>query len=383
MGKNDEELVSPEFRELQLEFIESFQLTDPVIALHNFINTVPYAAAILTPDRRALFTNNSLLNKYGFNNIEQVMGKRPGEIIGCLHAINNDNQCGVSQNCKVCGALAALKKTQITQKPNISEMHLTSLSDGSPVSYDLRITVAPLVVNKKVFLILYINDISHEKRRKAIERIFFHDILNKVSMLNGLYDLMLKSNNNDNHEEHLDLMGLILSDLTDEIASQRQLVAAENGELAMKLEPVLLVKLLQRVVQQIMQLSNPKEIAVDFRPTDHNVTITTDNTILNRVITNLLKNAIEASLPNQTVVLKYQISENTVTIIVSNPTFIPMEVQLQIFQRSFSTKGDNRGLGTYSIKLLTERYLGGKVRFTSTEEEGTIFYIELPYISNT
>jgi sensor histidine kinase regulating citrate/malate metabolism len=52
---------------------------------------------------------------------------------------------------------------------------------------------------------------------------------------------------------------------------------------------------------------------------------------------------------------------------------MPPEVQLQIFQRSFSTKGKGRGVGTYSMKLLTERYLGGKLAFTSAAGEGTTF----------
>ncbi len=37
-----------------------------------------------------------------------------------------------------------------------------------------------------------------------------------------------------------------------------------------------------------------------------------------------------------------------------------------------------RGLGTYSVKLLTERYLGGAVTFTSTQEEGTTFRVCYP-----
>ena len=56
----------------------------------------------------------------------------------------------------------------------------------------------------------------------------------------------------------------------------------------------------------------------------------------------------------------------------------PREVQLQVFQRSFSTKGENRGLGTYSIRLLTERYLKGQVSFTSSPETGTIFTAAYP-----
>lgn len=55
------------------------------------------------------------------------------------------------------------------------------------------------------------------------------------------------------------------------------------------------------------------------------------------------------------------------------------EVQLQLFQRSFSTKGQSgRGIGTYSMKLLSERYLGGKVEFTSREPEGTVFTLTIP-----
>ena len=53
-------------------------------------------------------------------------------------------------------------------------------------------------------------------------------------------------------------------------------------------------------------------------------------------------------------------------------------VRHQIFQRSFSTKGPGRGLGTYSVKLFTEQYLKGKVGFESLEGKGTTFFVSLP-----
>jgi signal transduction histidine kinase len=63
---------------------------------------------------------------------------------------------------------------------------------------------------------------------------------------------------------------------------------------------------------------------------------------------------------------------------VHNPGFMTRDVQLQVFQRSFSTKGAGRGLGTYSIKLLTERYLKGTVSFTTDPEAGTTFRVRYP-----
>jgi sensor histidine kinase regulating citrate/malate metabolism len=59
---------------------------------------------------------------------------------------------------------------------------------------------------------------------------------------------------------------------------------------------------------------------------------------------------------------------------------IPSVAQKQIFQRSFSTKGSNRGLGTYSMKLLGENYLKGAVDFESDEEDRTTFYVKLPLV---
>jgi sensor histidine kinase regulating citrate/malate metabolism len=64
--------------------------------------------------------------------------------------------------------------------------------------------------------------------------------------------------------------------------------------------------------------------------------------------------------------------------LVSNSAVMTKEIKSQIFQRSFSTKGVGRGIGTYSIKLFTENYLGAKVSFSTEKRKGTIFNIELP-----
>jgi signal transduction histidine kinase len=61
-----------------------------------------------------------------------------------------------------------------------------------------------------------------------------------------------------------------------------------------------------------------------------------------------------------------------------NAQAIPRAIQLQLFQRSFSTKGPGRGIGTYSIRLLTERYLGGTVVLSSEPETGTRFELSFP-----
>jgi signal transduction histidine kinase len=105
--------------------------------------------------------------------------------------------------------------------------------------------------------------------------------------------------------------------------------------------------------------------------------------LLKRVIINMLKNALEATQKGGQIKLNCRKESGILTFSVQNPGFMPKNIQAQVFQRSFTTKGKGRGLGTYSIKLLTERYLNGTVGFTTSEEEGTEFFVKIPCSLNT
>ena len=110
------------------------------------------------------------------------------------------------------------------------------------------------------------------------------------------------------------------------------------------------------------------------------LTLESDRVLVNRVLGNLIKNALEASDPGQQVTVSGAlIDETQVRFTVHNVTVMPREVQLQVFQRSFSTRGGaGRGLGTFSVKILTSRYLGGRVEFSSDQHRGTMFSVTLP-----
>ena len=103
--------------------------------------------------------------------------------------------------------------------------------------------------------------------------------------------------------------------------------------------------------------------------------VVTDPTILKRILVNLAKNALEAIGVGATVTIWAERAGEEVMFAVRNPGTLPEEVRHQLFHRSFSTKGDGRGIGTYSVKLLGERYLRGRVEFRSGDAEGTVFMI--------
>jgi signal transduction histidine kinase len=94
-------------------------------------------------------------------------------------------------------------------------------------------------------------------------------------------------------------------------------------------------------------------------------------------VINLLKNSLEATPQEGIVTAGCDAFDDKIRFWVRNESVMPQEVQMRIFQRSFSTKGKGRGLGTYSIRLMTENYLNGKVSFVSNETEGTVFSVVL------
>lgn len=157
----------------------------------------------------------------------------------------------------------------------------------------------------------------------------------------------------------------------------RQIRAAEDGDLQVKIEPVNSINLLKSSVGKISSHESGQNKKVIIAGNSANIDFETDKLLFQRVIINLLKNALEATQKEGTVVAGVEDNGDKISFWVKNDEVIPIDVQMQLFQRSFSTKGQNRGIGTYSIKLLTENYLKGKVSFISNETVGAVFSIEL------
>jgi Signal transduction histidine kinase len=223
-------------------------------------------------------------------------------------------------------------------------------------------------------------DISNDIRRRMLERIFFHDVLNKAGNITGILDLLTAYQNNQlKSDELLGSLKVTANDLIEEILYQRDLSAAENNELKPKNEEFRSLEILSQIKQQIenSEIANGKVVVTD--PVSVNLIFVTDGLLLRRVLLNMLKNALEAVNRSSTITIGCRhILPDRIQFWVHNNTVMPTEIQMQLFNKSFSTKEAGRGLGTYSIKLLGEKYLKGKVTFVSTNETGTIFCIELP-----
>ena len=341
--------------------------------LEAFSDSLPNIFLALNKQRQIVFSNQALLDLVGRKDPKEVYGLRPGEVLNCIHAIKTDGGCGTTEFCRTCGAVNAILSA-IGGKKDVKECRITNQSGES---LDLRVWTTPFGDEGK-FISFVVTDISHEKRRRALERIFFHDVLNTAGGIQGLAEILKEEEDREEAGELVDLIQTAANTLIEEINAQKALSAAETGELSVHPEDIRVNELLKEVsdLYENHEVSHDRSIVLDL-DTD-NIEFTSDRTLARRVLANMIKNAFEASSVGGTVSIGGKGAGDFVEFWVHNDGYMPRSSQLQVFQRSFSTKGNGRGLGTYSIKLLTERYLKGTVSFTSTEEEGTTFRVSLP-----
>lgn len=333
--------------------------------------------AVLNKNRQVVYANNEFIRSFGFENLESLLGKRPGEAISCIHSTEMPMGCGTSEACSVCGAVNAILESQVTGVRSVKETRITSQINEKNVSWDLKVTSSPIKFFEEYYYLLMIEDVSNEKRRLALERIFFHDILNIAGGLNGLLSVLKEGADPEEARALIDISEETSRNLIEEIMLHRQIRAAENGDLEVKIEKIKSGEFLNSALGKIIyhEVAKNKTIIIDQDSDD--VEFESDRILLQRVIINLLKNALEATDEKGNVKLGCKSNGDHVIFTVKNDAVMSGDIKLQIFQRSFTTKGKGRGIGTYSIKLLTENYLGGKVSFVSNDTEGTVFSVAI------
>ncbi len=337
------------------------------------LDAVPNPVVVLNRYRQIIFANRSTMALLERNN-GQLLGLRPGEALNCVHAYETEGGCGTTAFCSTCGAVRAILTSQRGQT-DVQECRI--IVRGSSDALDLRVWAVPYQMDGENLTIFTIHDIRDEKRRRALERIFFHDVLNTAGAISASTEIILDSGV-EKPAEILQMLGALAERLIEEIKSQRDLLSAENNELAINLAVVDAHDLLPSVADNYRQRPIAEGRTIQIAPIAEPLTLVSDPTLLRRVLSNMVKNALEATDPGGTVTLGCRADGDQVEFWVHNPAIMPRDVRLQIFQRSFSTKGPGRGLGTYSMKLLSERYLQGKVTFESAPGVGTIFRATYP-----
>jgi PAS domain S-box-containing protein len=223
-----------------------------------------------------------------------------------------------------------------------------------------------------------------ETLREDVERIMRHDL---KGPLNGIINLpgvvAAEGNLTSEQVKMLDFVTESGLRMLDQIDLSLDIYKMELGEYVFAPSEVDLGTIVERVLVDLGALARTREVAVAATASGlplaqaGPVTASADALLCHSIVTNIVKNAIEASTTGQTVTVTLDQGEQAV-LRVHNQTAVPGHF-LPVFFEKYATLGKRggTGLGTYSAKLMTEIQHGG-ITVESTPEAGTTVSVSLP-----
>jgi PAS domain S-box-containing protein len=267
--------------------------------------------------------------------------------------------------------------------------------DGSPV--DVFASAAYITVNNKPKKVTFLVDITRlkqaeahlkndvEKLKKTIKQqdealeLLLHDIKGPIGNIIAMAEFMDSEVVTGDHRQ--EFMDRILSSakkayyLADRFSS---IVKIEKGEYQPNPEFLDMYVFINNAWIDVSQMAASKNINLSYNlSSENNLSFRTDRFLLNIALSNLLKNAVEASPPGKDINISLEKKDHLI-LQVHNSGEIPMSIQQHFFEKYTSTKKINgSGLGTYLANKAI-MILGGSISFSSSIEAGTLIIIELP-----
>jgi K+-sensing histidine kinase KdpD len=356
--------------ELQIEIAANNPVAD------GLMQNISGMLAVLNANRQIVSINKTFLKSLGIDDPGRVLGLRPGEALHCEHATDEPHGCGTTRHCASCGAAIAIVCSLGVKQSIERTCALTRVQNGTSADLALSIRSTPIRIQGQDFLLLFVKDISHEQRRANLERSFFHDMSNVLTVLSGACEIL---NGGGGDQEVVRQITRSTSRLVREFEIQKRLFLGDEFDFPVRASQTTVSLIFGELREQFARHPAAHNRSIEFPAHYPPTLIVTDHSLCMRVLTNMIVNALEATKEKDVVQIWLEESPNAITFCVWNGQVIDKDNALRIFQRNFSTKeGLGRGFGTYSMKLFGEEFLSGKVSFQSPERSGTVFRLELP-----
>ncbi len=154
------------------------------------LSAVPVPIVAVNANRQIVYANEAMVGFVGAEAAESLIGLRPGEA------------------------------------------HIVRPADEPPEALDVQVSSRTFQVGDDAFTMLTITDIGDQKRRHALERIFFHDVLNTVQKTRAAVDLLDEVGDDAMGPAWGTIRKAVLR-LTEEIQAQRDLATMERDELTL------------------------------------------------------------------------------------------------------------------------------------------------------
>jgi PAS domain S-box-containing protein len=263
--------------------------------------------------------------------------------------------------------------------------------DGAWLDLQTGMSVFRNIEGKATGLVGIIRDITEQKLEEQRKDTFIgmasHELKTPLTTVKGFVQLLKRQLKRLDMNEQVGTLGKIegqvnvLAELVNELMDVSRVQA---GRLEYTWEELDIDAVVKHVVEMVQQTSRDHAIKVKGKSCR---TITGDRAHLERVLTNLLTNAIKYSPQANRVDITLGCTESGVLISVRDYGIgISQAEQEHIFERfyrsstAWSKAIGGLGMGLYIVQEIVNKH-GGKINVESKEGEGTTFSIELPFPS--
>lgn len=234
----------------------------------------------------------------------------------------------------------------------------------------------------------YCFDVTERKRneqfRAEVERIIRHDIKTPLSGLHGLAQIAFKDGFDEQMRPLMPGLMRAIRHVINLVDSGEKFALLEQGKYTPQSSWFCLETVVDDVKRTLQPLLTAKKINVHLNiefscSCGDTVNCYGEEPLIYDMISNLVKNAVEASADGGEVCLTCIEGEKELRLSVHNDGVVPENIRARFFEKyATSGKPKGTGIGTYSAQLVAKAH-GGHIEFSTSEELGTLVTVVLPY----
>lgn len=284
-----------------------------------------------------------------------------------------------------------IQHKKLEQEINYITGRLTSLSITSENGFVLIPTDNDSI--KKLGAVLnillqnfYTKKAEFEQSKQAMAQVLTnisHDIRTPLTVLKGNSEMLSNITNDPSMPENVHAMAAKIDRKADDLISTINdyftMSKIASGDLPIKLKKENVSRLCQDTILDYYDLLEQKQFEVDIQIPDTPIFAYTDNEALQRILKNLIDNAIRHGGDGKYLSLRLTTSNgNSIIEIEDHGNGMSPQQQKQIFARNYTTarKSSGSGLGLAISKRLAEQ-IGAELEVHSVQNEQTTFSIIL------
>jgi len=360
--------------------------------LDRVFHAVPFGVLILDENLVIKKANNIAAKLVG-REASELVNRRPGDGLGCIHAAEAPEGCGHTAPCSKC-ALRQIVTSVLRSEESVGQVEVQHafLIDGRQVNPWLQVCVEPIWIDNKRYAVVAIVNITGFKQAMKTKDRFLanmsHEIRTPMNAIIGFSDILAEEPLTGEQRSFVESIRVSGKHLLALIGDILDLACMEAGKLKVRLVDCSLEEIL-RDIDSLMRTQAAQRglsFAVNRCPGLPS-TIRTDPNRLRQCLINLLANAIKFTEQGHVylnVSVEASGGESFVRFDVEDTgAGIATDRQKDIFEsfvRLGETTGHNHGgtgLGLAITRQLTE-LLGGQLSMTSTVGKGSVFSLLIP-----